>query len=115
VSQQSASRAQRAAEQAGVLEELKQVAARLGYEVREERLLREIGYRVRSGSCRLREARIILLDRDLPPAAQIDVLVEELAGQPLDDVYVSPAIRRRLERAGPRGTSASADGDPAAP
>src|SRR5436309_500263 len=93
--------ARSAAEQVGLLDELKGVAARLGFEVREEKLLREVGYRVRSGSCRVREARVILLDRGLPPSAQIDILVDELAGRPLDDIYLSPVARRLLERAAP--------------
>src|SRR5262249_27270010 len=82
-----------------LVEELKSVATRLGFEVREEKLLREVGYRVRSGSCRVRDAHVILLDRGLPPSAQIDILVEELAGRPLDDVYLSPAARGLLEGA----------------
>ena len=97
------------AELQALLEELKTVAARLGFEVREEKLLREVGYRVRSGSCRVRDARVILLDRGLPPSAHIDVLVEALAGQPLDEVYLSPVARRLLERAVPaRPTSEQA-------
>ena len=87
-----------AAQQLALLDELKTVATRLGFEVREEKLLREVGYRVRSGSCRVRDAQIILLDRGLPPSAQIDILVEELAGRRFDDVYLSPAARRLLER-----------------
>ncbi len=85
--------------QLALLEELKAVATRLGFEVREEKLLREVGYRVRSGSCRVRESSVIFLDRGLAPAAQIDILVDELAGRPLDDVYLSPAVRRLLDRA----------------
>jgi len=88
-----------AAAQLALVEELKELATRLGFEVRHERLLREVGYRVRSGSCRVRDTRVILLDRILPPGAQIDILIEELAGHPLDDIYVSPATRRLLERA----------------
>lgn len=88
-----------AAAQLALLEELKELATRLGFEVRHERLLREVGYRVRSGSCRVRDTRVILLDRALPTSAQIDILVDELAAQRLDDVYVSPATRRLLERA----------------
>lgn len=87
-----------AGEQLALLEELKTVATRLGFEVREEKLLREVGYRVRSGSCRVHEAHVIFLDRGLPPSAQVDILVDELAGRPLDDVYVSPAARHLLER-----------------
>ena len=88
-----------AGEQLALLEELKTVATHLGFEVREEKLLREVGYRVRSGSCRVREAHVIFLDRGLPPSAQIDILVDELAGRPLDDVYLSPVARRLLDRA----------------
>jgi len=38
-------------------DELKEVAGRLGVRVREETLLREVGYRVRSGSCLVRGER----------------------------------------------------------
>ncbi len=82
-----------------LLEELKTAAAKLGLEVREERLLREVGYHVRSGRCRVRENEIIFLDREQPASAHIDVLVDELARRPLDDIYLSPAARALLERA----------------
>ena len=70
--------------------------------MREERLLREVGYHVRSGSCRVREEQFVFLDRGLSVAAQIDVLVEELAGHPLDSIYLSPAARSLMERAAAR-------------
>jgi hypothetical protein len=91
--------ASKSADQITLLEELKQLATQLGFEVRQEKLLREVGYHVRSGSCRVRETNIILLDRALPVEAQIDVLVEELAGKPLDDIYLSPQVRKLLEDA----------------
>jgi hypothetical protein len=98
-----------AAAQQALFEELKALATRLGFEVRQERLLREVGYRVRSGSCRVRDTRVILLDRVLPASAQIDILVEELAGQPMmEDVYLSPAARRLLDRAGAAALPAEA-------
>jgi hypothetical protein len=87
------------AAQAALLEELKAAAERLGLKVREERLLREVGYRVRSGSCRVRDDQFLFLERGLPVSAQIDVLVDELAGRSLDEVYLSPAARAILERA----------------
>jgi hypothetical protein len=80
-----------------LLEELKAVALAVGIRVREERLLREVGYRVRSGACRLRESDLVLLDRGLPISAQIEVLVEALTGRAMDTVYLSPAARRLLE------------------
>jgi hypothetical protein len=93
---------QQAAAQLALLDELKTVAEKLGLQVREERLLREVGYRVRSGRCRLRADEIIFLERGLPPAAHIDVLIDELAGRSLDDVYLSPAARTLLERVATR-------------
>jgi len=86
-------------DQEKLLEELKHLAEQLGFDVRQEKLLREVGYHVRSGSCRVRDTNIILLDRSLPANAQIDVLVEELSGNRFDDVYLSPEARRLLEGA----------------
>ena len=83
-----------------LLEELKAVALNLGIRVREERLLREVGYRVRSGACRLRESDMVLLDRGLPLSAQIEVLADVLAERSVDAVYLSPAARRLLEGRG---------------
>jgi hypothetical protein len=96
--------------QQAVLDELKQAATQLGIEVREERLLREIGYRVRSGGCRVRDKNLILLDRGLPIAAQIDILAGELASRPIDAVYLSPAARRLLEDAAPEAARAPRHG-----
>ena len=85
------------AAQQALLDELKAAAEKLGLQVREERLLREVGYRVRSGRCRLRADEIIFLERGLPASAQIDVLVDELASHSLDDIYLSPAARALVE------------------
>ncbi|MGH7804074.1 MAG: hypothetical protein ACREQJ_06980 [Candidatus Binatia bacterium] len=79
-----------------MLEELRNLAVRLGYQVREEKLHREVGYRVRSGACRVREKNLILIDRELAPAARVEVLVDELSRRELGDVYVSPEVRRLL-------------------
>jgi hypothetical protein len=98
--------------QLALLEELKNAAEKLGLSVREERLLREVGYRVRSGSCRVRDEEVIFLDRGLPTNAQIDVLVEELAGRSLDAIYLSPAARALLEGAAAREVKPD-DGDAA--
>ena len=78
-------------------EELKEVARRLGVQVREETLLREVGYHVRSGGCRVRGEEVIFLERSLPPAERVHVLVEELGGRDVETVYLTPALRRLLE------------------
>lgn len=79
-----------------MLEELRELATRLGYQVREEKLHREVGYRVRSGSCRVGDRNLILIDRQLSPAARLEVLADELSEQDLGEVYVSPEVRRLL-------------------
>ena len=76
------------------------MARRLGLQVREEILLREVGYRVRSGLCRVRGEDVIFLDRNLPPEERVQVLVDGLAGRDVETVYLSPALRRLLERRG---------------
>ena len=81
-------------------EELKEVARRLGLQVREELLLREVGYRVRSGVCRVRGEEVVFLDRNLPPEERVQVLLDGLAGRDVETVYLSPALRRLLERRG---------------
>jgi hypothetical protein len=81
-------------------EELKELARRLGVQVREELLLREVGYRVRSGACRVHGEDVIFLDRNLPPAERVQVLVDGLAGRELDTLYLTPAARRLFEGRG---------------
>jgi len=98
----SAKAQRESAAQLSLLDELKAAAERLGLQVREERLLREVGYRVRSGGCRLRQNEMIFLERGLPVSAQIDVLVDELAGRRLDDIYLSPAARALVDRVASR-------------
>ena len=83
-----------------LLDELKAVAEHLGIRVREERLLREVGYRVRSGACRVRDTNLVLLDRGLPLSVQIDILADALAGRPVETIYLSPAARRLLDQRG---------------
>lgn len=81
-------------------EELKTLAEKLGVRVREEILLREVGYRVRSGLCRVRGEDVVFLDRHLTPGERVEVLLVALDGRDLETHYVSPALRRLLERRG---------------
>lgn len=79
-------------------EELMELAQKLGVQVREEVLLREVGYRVRSGACRVRGEDVVFLDRALPPDERVQLLVDVLAGRDIETHYLSPALRRLLER-----------------
>lgn len=60
------------------LNELITAARRMNIEVRTEKLLREVGYRARSGRCRVNGQELILIDRDASISDQIDFLSTEL-------------------------------------
>ena len=62
------------------LQELIAAAKALNLDVRTEKLLREAGYRARSGRCRVQGQELILIDRDVSIAEQIEFLAAELAG-----------------------------------
>ena len=76
-----------------IVEELVRVARELGFDVREEELLRDVGYRPRSGTCRVGERDVILIDRKLSVAERIEVLCGALADRDLERVFLSPALR----------------------
>jgi broad specificity phosphatase PhoE len=82
---------------AQLVNELEELAQRCGIEVRHEKLLREVGYRARSGSCKVKEKNLVILDRTLEPAEQVEILAEALRGQDLENLYLSPAARRLLQ------------------
>ena len=87
-----------------VLDELIEAAERVGLKVRRERIMREVGYRARSGACRLRDNDMVIIDRDQPPNEELEIVAEALKGRDLEAVYLSPAARRILQiGAGPTG------------
>ena len=61
------------------LQELIGAARQRNIEVRTEKLLREVGYRARSGRCRVKGKELILLDRDASIGDQIEFLTSALA------------------------------------
>ena len=86
-----------------LVEELSEAAQRVGLEVRREKILREVGYRARGGACRFRERNLIILDREMAPAEQVEILAEALRGRDLEALYLSPAARRLVEPAAEPG------------
>jgi len=79
-----------------LLQELKSLAGHLGIRVREEKLLREVGYQVRGGSCRVHGQEMVFLDRDLPLSDRVEILLDELSRRELDRETLSPCLRRFL-------------------
>jgi hypothetical protein len=63
------------------LQELIGAAKQMNIEVRTEKLLREVGYKPRSGRCRINGQVVILIDRDAPISEQIEFLAAELTTQ----------------------------------
>lgn len=78
-------------------DELIDAAQRLGVEVRREKILREVGYRARGGPCRLREQDLIIIDREMAPADQLELLAEVLKDREHEQLYLSPAARKLLQ------------------
>ncbi len=76
------------------LNELIEFAQRLQIEVRTEKLLREVGYHPISGSCRLGEKKLIILDRDLPVKDQVDLLADEIKRSIPDSSVVPPHLKQ---------------------
>jgi hypothetical protein len=81
-----------------LVEELKEVARRIGLKVREETLLREVGYHVRSGLCRVRGEDVVIIDRNLPAAERLQVLLDAVGDRDVETHYLTPALRQLLER-----------------
>jgi hypothetical protein len=61
------------------LQALISAARERNIEVRAEKLLREVGYRVHSGRCRVKGRELVLIDRDAPLSDQIEFLSAILA------------------------------------
>lgn len=79
-----------------LLQRLKELAEKSGVTVREERLVREVGYHVHSGACRLHGQDVLLLDTGASPAERIEALLDFLAVRDLDGVFVEPDLRRLI-------------------
>jgi hypothetical protein len=82
-----------------LVDELIDASQRLGLEVRREKIQREVGYRVRGGACRLRERDLIILDREMALAEQIEIIAEAVRERAHEQLYLSPAARRFLQPA----------------
>jgi hypothetical protein len=74
-----------------VLEELEDVAGRLGFEVRIEK------GNFRGGRCIMGGEELIMLNKRHQPETQLVVMAEALREAPLDTIYLKPAVRRALE------------------
>ena len=79
-----------------ILQQLEDLAERLGVKVLYENLDRE-EFVVKSGSCVLRGQLLVVIDRQLSPGGRIRVLADCLARFDLSAIYLVPAIRELIE------------------
>jgi hypothetical protein len=79
------------------LQELIGAAKEMNIEVRTEKLLRDIGYRVHSGHCQLNGQELILIDRDAPISDQVQFLSAELARRRSENPNLEPLSRNAAE------------------
>ena len=87
----------RAVDERQLLEELMRLAGRLGVGVRVEPFATPPAGA--GGRCVLDGRPLILLDARAPLADRVDALAGALAGLDLDDVYLAPEVRARVEAA----------------
>jgi hypothetical protein len=76
-----------------IVNELKQAAYQLGYEVRVEK------GNFRGGRCSIEGESIIMLNKRHLPEAQLAVLADALRDTRIDTIYLKPAVRQALEEA----------------
>jgi len=74
-----------------IIDELEDVARRLGFEVRAEK------GNFRGGRCVVGEEELIMLNKRHQPETQLVVMAEALRDAPLDTIYLKPAVRQALE------------------
>jgi len=79
-----------------LVQRLKDLVERVGVTVRDERLVREVGYHVRSGACRLHGQDVLLLDTGATVAERVEALLDFLSRRDLGGVYVEPELRRMV-------------------
>ena len=74
-----------------IIDELEDVARRLGFDVRAEK------GNFRGGRCVVGEEELIMLNKRHQPETQLVVMAEALRDAPLDTLYLKPAVRQALE------------------
>ncbi len=82
--------------EATILQQLEELAERLGVKVLYQSLSQE-EFVVRSGTCTLRGQLLVIVDHQLPPTDRIRVLADCLARFDLSTIYLVPAVRELIE------------------
>ena len=78
-------------EQSALLQQLVELAEKLGYGVRMEE------GQFQGGSCRMREDRLLIVNRKLPPDSKVKIVAAALSRMDLEDVFIVPALRAVID------------------
>ena len=79
-----------------LLNQLEELAGRLGIAVRYENLNSEESTGA-GGLCRLKEKYVLIIHSQTTPKEKVRIITEALKRFPIGDFYVKPAIRELLE------------------
>ena len=80
------------------LKELEEVAGKLSYEVSYESLSKTAPY-VKSGSVKLEDKKMILIEKMLNTDRKIDVILNAIKDDDVDDIFIKPYIKELIIRA----------------
>lgn len=96
-----------------LLQELKDLAERLGITVSEQNF-RKTGIRVQSGFCKVKNQDHCIIDKHLKISKKMDALGECINLFDHESIYVVPAVREYLNqfKTGQQGPPGSDSGDP---
>ncbi|MDQ7064060.1 MAG: hypothetical protein Q9P90_07420 [candidate division KSB1 bacterium] len=89
--------------EAEILSHLETIVTQMGIELRYEK------GDFKGGICRVGDKRLFLLNQNLMPSQKINLLTQELSTLDLSGVYVLPAIREMIDRAGQNRESLEAE------
>ena len=78
-------------EQSALLQQLVELAEKLGYGVRMEE------GQFQGGSCRIREDRLLIVNKKLTPDIKVKIVATELSRLDLEDIFIVPALRAVID------------------
>ncbi len=79
------------------LTELEDIARKLSYEVSYDALKKAAPY-VRSGGVKLKEKKMILIDKGISIDKKIRVILEVISVEPLEGIFIKPYIKGLIEK-----------------
>ena len=79
-----------------LLQELESLAARLEIDVRYESLADE-EFTIHSGGCKVLDRKLVIIDKNQPPAERARLLARELSRYELEDFYLLPRVREFIQ------------------